>query len=61
MKSYAIKKKRSWRSEMAANNNYIVKVTDAKLTDVQKALEQAGIKVRSIVEIFKEEAPSEKS
>ncbi|MBF0506611.1 MAG: hypothetical protein HQL09_07230 [Nitrospirae bacterium] len=45
---------------MAVNNNYIVKVTDAKLTDVQKALEQAGIKVRSIVEIFKEEAPSEK-
>lgn len=46
---------------MAMNNNFIVKVTDAKLPDVQKALEQAGIKVRSIVEIFKEEAPSEKS
>lgn len=45
---------------MATNNNYIVKVTDAKLTDVQKALEQAGITVRSIVEIFKEEAPAEK-
>ena len=44
---------------MATNNNYIVKVTDAKLTDVQKALEQAGIKVRSIVEVFKEEAPAE--
>lgn len=37
------------------NVNYIVKVTDAKLMDVQKALEQAGIKVRSIIEIFKEE------
>ena len=46
---------------MAANSNYIVKVTDAKLTDIQKALEQAGIKVRSIVEIFKEETPSEKA
>lgn len=38
------------------NVNYIVKVTDAKLMDVQKALEQAGIKVRSIIEVFKEEA-----
>lgn len=37
------------------NVNYIVKVTDAKLMDVQKALEQAGIKVRSIIEVFKEE------
>lgn len=48
---------------MALNNNFIVKVTDAKLTDVQKALEQAGIKVRSIVEVFKEETetPSENS
>ncbi len=41
---------------MATNNNYVLKVTDAKLMDVQKALEQAGIKVRSIVEVFKEEA-----
>jgi hypothetical protein len=40
---------------MAVNSNFIVKVTDAKLTDVQKALEQAGIKVRSIIEVFKEE------
>ncbi|MCC6347840.1 MAG: hypothetical protein IT388_11685 [Nitrospirales bacterium] len=41
---------------MATNNNYMLKVTDAKLPDIQKALEQAGIKVRSIVEVFKEEA-----
>jgi hypothetical protein len=39
---------------MAINSNFIVKVTDAKLTDIQKALEQAGIKVRSIIEVFKE-------
>jgi hypothetical protein len=44
---------------MATNSNYIVKVTDAKLMDVQKALEQAGIKVRSIIEVFKEEAATE--
>lgn len=41
---------------MATNSNYVVKVTDAKLTDVQKALEQSGIKVRSVIEVFKEEA-----
>jgi hypothetical protein len=37
------------------NSNFIVKITDAKLADVQKALQAAGIKVRSIIEIFKEE------
>ncbi|MEW6117151.1 MAG: hypothetical protein AB1553_09665 [Nitrospirota bacterium] len=41
---------------MPTNSNFMVKVTDAKLTDIQKALEQAGIKIRSIVEVFKEEA-----
>ena len=46
---------------MAVNNNYIVKVTDAKLPDLQKALEQAGIKVRSIIEVYKEETPAEKT
>jgi hypothetical protein len=44
---------------MATNSNFIVKVTDAKLMDVQKALEQAGIKVRSVLEVYKEEALSE--
>jgi hypothetical protein len=37
-----------------ANSNFMVKVTDAKLIDVKKALQAAGIKVRSIIEIFKE-------
>lgn len=37
------------------NLNYIVKVKDAKLPDLQKALQQAGIQVRSILEVFKEE------
>lgn len=46
---------------MATNSNYIVKVSDAKLMDVQKALEQAGIKVRSIIEVFKEEASASES
>lgn len=38
------------------NINYMLKVEDAKLTDIQKALTQAGIKVRSIIEVFKEGA-----
>lgn len=38
------------------NTNFILKVTDAKLTDIQKALQAAGIKVRSIIEVFREEA-----
>jgi hypothetical protein len=41
---------------MAVHSNFIVKVVDAKMMDVQKALEAAGIKIRSISEIYKEEA-----
>jgi len=41
------------------NRNFIVKVSDAKLADVQKALQSAGIKVRSIIEVFKEDKPEE--
>jgi hypothetical protein len=37
----------------------MLKVVDAKAIEVQKALEQAGIKVRSIVEVFKEEMKDE--
>lgn len=40
---------------MSVNSSFVVKVTDAKMIDLQKALDQAGIKVRSIVEIHKEE------
>lgn len=43
------------------NINFILKVTDAKLTDIQKALNTAGINVRSIIEIFREEVKTEKS
>lgn len=40
------------------NSNFMVKVEDAKLPDIQKALKGAGIKVRSIVEIYKEDTQS---
>ena len=43
------------------NSNFMLKVEDAKLPDVQKALQQAGIKIRSIIEIFKEEAKKEEA
>jgi hypothetical protein len=41
---------------MAAKMNFILKVQDAKLADVQKALKDANINVVSIMEIHKEEA-----
>ncbi len=34
--------------------NFMVKVEDAKAVDIQKALQQAGIKIKSIQEIYKE-------
>jgi hypothetical protein len=43
------------------NSNFMLKVEDAKLPDVQKALQLAGIKVRSIIEIFKEEVKKEET
>lgn len=37
------------------NINYILKVQDAKAMDIQKTLQGAGIKVTSIIEVYKEE------
>ena len=34
--------------------NYMLKVEDARAVDIQKALQAAGIKVRSIQELHKE-------
>lgn len=36
------------------NINYILKVEDAKPVDIQKALKEAGITVRSIQQVYKE-------
>jgi hypothetical protein len=41
---------------MATKTNFILKVSDAKLADVQKALKDANIAVVSIMEVHKEEA-----
>jgi hypothetical protein len=35
-------------------NNFMLKVQDAKAIDIQKALQAAGIKVTSIIEVYKE-------
>ena len=35
--------------------NFVVKVTDAKLLDIKKALEAKNIKLDSIIEVYKEE------
>ena len=40
---------------VATNSNFLVKVTDAKMPAVKKALEEAGITVRSIIAVHKEE------
>ncbi len=41
---------------MATKTNFILKVSDAKLADIQKALKDANIAVVSILEVHKEEA-----
>ncbi len=38
------------------NRNYMLKVVDAKKADIRKALKEAGIEVRSITEIYSEDA-----
>jgi len=42
---------------MATQINYVLKVRDAKLPAVKKALSEAGIEVVSLVEVYKEELP----
>jgi hypothetical protein len=44
------------RHTMATKTNFILKVSDAKLADIQKALKDASITVVSLMEVHKEEA-----
>ena len=41
---------------MSVKTNFILKVQDSKLADVQKALKEANINVLSILEVHREEA-----
>jgi len=45
------------KETMPTKHNFILKVIDARLSDVRKVLKDAGINVASIVEIQKEEIP----
>ncbi len=41
------------------NQNYVLKVVDAKKADIKKALKEAGIEVRAITEVYSEEVADE--
>ncbi len=41
-------------------SNYMLKVEDAKAVDIQKALQAAGIKITSIIEVHKEKEEQSK-
>ena len=44
---------------MAEKVNFIVKAKSVKAKDVRKALEEAGIEVRSVIEVFRTEEREE--
>lgn len=46
---------------MPTKRNYLIKVIDAKIVDVKRALEAKGIKLESIYEMYKETLESEKA
>ncbi|NQU08621.1 MAG: hypothetical protein HQ583_08670 [Candidatus Abyssubacteria bacterium] len=44
---------------MPTKHNFMLKVIDARMSDVRKVLKGAGINVVSIIEIHKEEIPEQ--
>ncbi|NIS60025.1 MAG: hypothetical protein GTO13_04755 [Proteobacteria bacterium] len=44
---------------LAERVSFIVKTQRVKAKDIRKALEEAGIEVRSVIEVFREEGPEE--
>ena len=44
---------------MVERVNFIVKAKRVKAKDIKKALEEAGIEVRSVIEVFREEKGEE--
>ena len=44
---------------MVGRVNFIVKAKMVKAKDIKKALEDAGIEVRSVIEVFREEEGEE--
>lgn len=41
------------------NQNFMLKVVDAKKAEIKKALKDAGIEVRSLTEVYSEDIPGE--
>jgi hypothetical protein len=54
---------KEWKTGVMGNLNLIVKVKNTTESEVRKALKAAGLEVRSIVTVFKEEneKPEEKN
>ena len=44
-------------NELSAKVNFVVKTNDARAVQVKKALTEAGIEVRAVVEVYREEGP----
>jgi hypothetical protein len=44
---------------LAERVNFIVKAKGVKTKDIKRALEEAGIEVKSVIEVFREEEPEE--
>ncbi len=44
---------------LAERVNFIVKAKGVKAKDIKRALEEAGIEVGSVIEVFREEEPEE--
>lgn len=46
---------------MSTKHSFMVKVIDARMSDLRKVLKGAGINIISIAEIHKEEVPEERA
>lgn len=44
-------------NKLPAKVNFVVKTNDAKAGQVKKVLTEAGIQVRAVVEVYREEEP----
>ncbi|MBN1592628.1 MAG: hypothetical protein JW941_05205 [Candidatus Coatesbacteria bacterium] len=46
---------------MPAKVNFVVKTNDGKAIQIKKALTEAGIEVRAVTEVYREEGPNEET
>jgi hypothetical protein len=50
---------KKWKKIMPTKHSFMVKVIDARLSDLRKVLKDAGVNVVSIAEIHKEDVTEE--